>query len=146
MGEQIDSRVGLGRHRVTEVLRLQRRRGRLTALAFVVGASLLIAPIVWQQVDNRRFKPAVVYEVRQTTDDRVVRVWAGRCESGARLERLLEDDRRVVIYAESLRGANDCEAPRFDVELHRPIGDRLVIDGHGNDGAGSVIAVAEPGG
>ena len=146
MGEQIDNGVGSERHRVAEVLRLQRRRGRLTALAFVVGASLLIAPIVWQQVDNRRFNPAVVNEVRQTADDRVVTVSAGRCESGARLERLLEDDRRVVIYAESLRGANDCEAPRFDVELHRPIGDRLVIDGHGNDGAGSVIAVAEPGG
>ena len=146
MGEQIDNGVGSERHRVAEVLRLQRRRGRLTALAFVVGASLLIAPIVWQQVDNRRFNPAVVNEVRQTADDRVVTVSAGRCESGACLQRLLEDDRRVVIYAESLRGANDCEPPRFDVELRRPIGDRLVIDGHGNDGAASVIAVAEPGG
>ncbi len=139
MGEQTDNRAGVDRHHVAEVKRRERLRRRMAHAALAALAVALLSPIVWQQIDNRRFKPVTIHDFRATADATVITVWAGECESGARLARLVEDDQRVVIFAESLRGANDCEAPRFDVELRQPVGERLVIDGNAEDGAGAVV-------
>lgn len=110
----------------------------------LVLAAVIVAPFIYQQIDDRRFKPAPIYSVRGSREDRVIVVEAGQCESGARLGRAVEDGHRVVLFAESVRGANDCAHPRFEVELRRPVGDRLVIDGNGAEGAGTVIELDEP--
>lgn len=147
MGEQADIRADsgneAGRQHVVEVLRRERRRRWAASAAVALVAAALVTPYVLGQIDLRRWKPTQLSSVTRTTADDVIRVEAGNCEAGLRVERLIESPDRVVLFLEAQPGeGNDCGPPRIDVVLSEPLADREVVDGYGLDGVETVVLPA----